>query len=138
MQQGLSHIVQFESLTQSSPVHPLLLSLPLVAVSRLCKLAIRRTPSQTLLLQVEIVNAFEGKDGLKAFKEWVNTPDKDILEEAQRVTKRGRGKKKEEPEEIPRESPSYLGSRISLFPRLQRGSLNTSDVFFRCCYFLID
>lgn len=43
--------------------------------------------------QVEIVNAFEGKDGLKAFREWVLTPDKDILEEAQRVGRKGKGPK---------------------------------------------
>ena len=53
-------------------------------------------------MQVEIVNAFEGKDGLKAFKEWVITPDKDILEEAQRVTQKGRkGKKKAGSTELP-------------------------------------
>ena len=42
------------------------------------------------MLQVEIVNAFEGEEGLKAFKEWVMTPDKDVLAEAQRVGSRGR------------------------------------------------
>lgn len=52
------------------------------------------------MLQVEIVNAFEGKDGLKAFREWVLTPDKDILEEAQRVTQKGR-KKKDGSQELP-------------------------------------
>ena len=52
------------------------------------------------MVQVEVVNAFEGKDGLKAFREWVLTPDKDILEEAQRVGRRGKGsKKKEEPQD---------------------------------------
>ena len=51
-------------------------------------------PAVLLVVQVEIVNAFEGKDGLKAFREWVLTPDKDILEEAQRVGKRGKGSKK--------------------------------------------
>lgn len=40
------------------------------------------------------MNAFEGKDGLKAFREWVLTPDKDILEEAQRVGRKGKGSKK--------------------------------------------
>ena len=54
-------------------------------------------------MQVEIVNAFEGKDGLKAFREWVLTPDKDILEEAQRVGRRGKGSKKKggEPQDPP-------------------------------------
>ena len=31
------------------------------------------------------MNAFSGQEGLKAFKEWVMTPDKDILEAAQQV-----------------------------------------------------
>jgi len=43
-----------------------------------------------LVWQVEIVNAFEGEEGLKAFKEWVMTPDKDVLAEAQRVGGKGR------------------------------------------------
>ena len=45
------------------------------------------------MLQVEIVNAFKGQEGLKAFKEWVMTPDKDVLAEAQRVGGRGRKSK---------------------------------------------
>lgn len=58
------------------------------------------------MLQVEIVNAFEGKDGLKAFKEWVLTPDKDILDEAQRVTQKGRkSKKKDGSQELPGQLP---------------------------------
>lgn len=32
-----------------------------------------------------MVHAFTGVDGLKAFKEWVMTPDKDVLEAAQKV-----------------------------------------------------
>lgn len=31
------------------------------------------------------MHAFTGVDGLKAFKEWVMTPDKDVLEAAQKV-----------------------------------------------------
>ena len=58
-------------------------------------------PGSLLLVQVEVVNAFEGKDGLKAFRDWVLTPDKDILEEAQRVGKKGKGKKKGEPQDPP-------------------------------------
>ena len=41
-------------------------------------------------VQVEIVNQFEGVEGLKGFKDWVMTPDKDIIAAAQRVNSRGR------------------------------------------------
>jgi hypothetical protein len=61
-----------------------------------------------MVWQVEIVNAFEGKEGLAAFKEWVMTPDKDILAEAQRVGSKGRKNKDS--------APQTEGAALILFP----------------------
>ena len=74
-------------------------------------------------LQVEIVNAFSGQEGLKAFKEWVMTPDKDILEAAQQVgrkSSKGKGKTEQPGEGGSQELEGEPLHPVALFARLQK------------------
>ena len=45
-------------------------------------------------MQLEVVNAFPDREALKAFKQWVMTPDAELLAAAQKVGKKGSGKAK--------------------------------------------
>lgn len=70
-----------------------------------------------MMAQVEIVNHFGTVDQLKLFKEWVMTPDKQMLAAAQKVSKRGKTSK-EKAEEIAAEPSGemWIIARMSAGP----------------------